>query len=140
MAIPFLGPILLGAGGWLAGKSASGGGIEIGTSKKETANINVVAPFSPFIFSPTNAQDYSTNIISNSPNSSISTKKEDAVSGATTPISYALPIELGQAQGSGTAIGEPSSGGGIDYMTMVVLAGLGLGAWVLLKKDKGDKK
>lgn len=132
---------LLAGGSWLAGKSSGGGAIEIGTSKKQQSEINVIAPFSPFIYSPTNAQDYSTNVISGSTNASISTKKEGAVTGATTPISYSLPIETGQTQGSGSGTGEASGSSSFDYMTLVVIGGFALGGYMLLSKSKkGDKK
>lgn len=138
MSVGLIAGSLLAGGSWLAGKSSSGGAIEIATSKKQISEVNVVAPFSPFIYQPTYAQDYSTNVISGSTGASISTKKESAITGATTPISYFLPVEAGQTQGSGSATGEAGSSS-FDYMTLIVLAGFGLGGYLLLKK-KGDKK
>lgn len=136
MALPLLAGSLLAGGGWLAGKSASGG-IEIGTNKKQSSEVNVIAPFMPFIFQPTTDTTNTNNYIVNSPNSSVDMTSKKELSGASAPIIYSLPIETGQGQGSGTSgTGEGATGGGFDYMTLVVLGGLGFGAYYFLKGGK----
>jgi len=149
MVAPLLIGSLLAGGGWLAGKSASGGGVdllsgfEIGTTKKsfqytdsrQTTNTNVYAPTINRTF------DIQYNIASEG--SSISTKKEQAitqqptVSPQVTPTLLVVPTTQ---QGAGEIGGSGSSGSaGFDYMTLVVLGGLGLGAYYLLKGGKKRK-
>lgn len=148
--IPIVAGSLLAGGGWLAGKS-SGGGVDFNTellTKKEytstqltdSRQITNTSTYSPTI---NKTFDIQYNIASGY-QSSISTKKEQAinqtptVSPQVTPTLMVIPTT---AQGS--EIGGSASGGsaGFDYMTLVVLGGLGFGAYYLLQgKKKGGKK
>ncbi|RLG11102.1 hypothetical protein DRN69_08180 [Candidatus Pacearchaeota archaeon] len=118
-------PILATAGAYVAGRAGSGGGIkfaeEIGTKKE----MKVYAPFQPFIYQP--HTEITTTTITRSPYAQV--KKESAPTW-TTPLTQTIsPI-----QGSG-AIGSPDTGaGGFNIWDMVIIGGIGLGAYYLIKK------
>ena len=127
------------------GKSGSGGGIdlfrgvEIGTSKKQTS-ISTQETYAPQI-TTTKTYDYSPVIQIDSPYASATSKKEQAIS--TTPTQTIAPVLMPtQLQGAGQ-VGTPATasggGAGINIWDMVIVGGLGLGAYFLLIK-KEDKK
>jgi len=136
-----IGGSLLGGGGWLAGKSASGG-VDINTElltkknytsqqftdSRQTTNTSVYAPTISRTF------DIQYNIASEG--SSISTKKEQAisqqpnVSPSVTPTLLVVPTT---AQGGDIGGSAGGSGASFDYMTIAVFGALGFGAYYLLK-------
>lgn len=129
MVAPLIvGGALLGAG-WLGGKSASGS-VEILTNKKQQTDVNVIAPFAPFIFQPTTDTTNTNTYIISSPNSSVNTSTKKETTGATAPISYSLPIDVSPAQSSG------SEGSSFDFMTPLVIAGFIAGGYFLLNGGK----
>jgi hypothetical protein len=121
-------------GSWFAGKASGGGGIEIGTVKKDEKTINMIAPFSPFIYQPTTDTSYTTTNMIDSPYSTILTKKETA--GAEAPMSQSLvPVQAGGSMPSNSGGG----GGGTDLLSPLLIIGLGVGAYFIFVK-KGSKK
>ena len=143
MVVPLIaGGALLGAG-WLFGKSGSGGGVdlfrgvEIGTSKKqESTTISTQTTIAPTI---TRTYDFQYNIASGG--STIATKKEQAIE-QTPTTSPAMTIIPTQLQGSGEVGGfggGSASGSGVNIWDMIIIGGIGLGAYMFLKPDKKKK-
>ena len=136
--VGFLLPIIAGAGAFLAGKSGGGGAIEIATTKKQSSIVN--ANFMPFTFSPTTSTDTTNTYITNSPNASVTTKKEgSATQGAYIPLTQNVAPSQAQGGVAGQGAVASSEGGGLDMFSMALYGGIGLSAWYLLK-GKGDKK
>ena len=138
MAIPLLLPLLIGAGGWFAGKSGSGGGIEIATSKKSTQSTTSNQTTNTSTYAPTISRNYDIQYNIASQGSNISTKKEQAitqtpeVSPSITPSVSLIPTTNQGGGGSAEAT--------TDFMGLAMVGAVGFGAYLFLTKDKGDKK
>ena len=137
MVFPLIPLAILGLGGFLAGKSSSGGGIEIGTSKKsnqttlsnQTTNTSTYAPTINRTF------DFQTNYASGGSN--ISTKKDQAISQAPEVSSAITPsVSLQPISNQG---GGGSAEATTDFMGLAMIGAVGFGAYLFLTKD-GDKK
>jgi len=137
--VAFLLPILATAGAFFMGKSSSGGGIDLfrGTelfTKKEQTTITTS---NQSTYSPTINRTYDIQYNIASEGSNITTKKEQVVSQTptTTPSLTVIPTAL---QGAGT-VGLGSSDGtssGINIFDIVIIGGVGFGAYLLLSKPK----
>lgn len=136
MVVPLIvGGLLLGGGSYLAGRSGGGGAIELFTSKKSTQSTVSNQNTYSSVYSPTVTRNFDVQYNIASDGSSISTKKEQAISPyiapTVTPIQSVVPTT---AQGGGVGTG---SGGGIDFLTIALLGG---GGFVVYQIFKGDKK
>ena len=139
MAIGLITGALLLGGSFLAGKSGSGGGIEIATSKKSEQITNSQQYTNTSTYAPTISRNYDVQYNIASSGSNISTKKDQTVSQIpnvspqVTPSVALTPIaNLG---GGGSDSGKES----VDFMGMAVLGAVGFGAYLFLTKD-GKKK
>ena len=137
--IPIAVGALLSFGGFVAGKSAGGGAIEIGSPKKSdqttiTRNITETNIFSPTI---TRTFDIQTNTAREG--STISTKKEQSVSQTPEVNPEISPLVQ--------AIPQTSQGGGIgggsspvqDVTGLLLIAGLVAGGYLILKPSQSKK-
>ena len=139
MAIGLITGALLLGGSFLAGKSRSGGGIEIGTNKKSEQITNTSQDSYSSVFSPTSNRtiDFSRNYAFGQ--SAISTKKENSTSqepstsAVQTPTQSVSPIAN---LGGGGSSGEAKT----DFMGLAMIGAVGFGAYLFLTKDKGSKK
>ena len=146
MVLPILLPLATLGAGWLFGKSGSGGGgldvmrgMEIGTSKKQvsttTSEQTTIAPTITrtydYVFSPTYA-------IGSTGTTGATTKKEQEISQTptTSPAMTIIPTQLqgaGEIGGAGSGSGSAS---GINIYDIIIVGGIGLGAYMLLTKKK----
>ena len=144
-------PLIAGAGllgaGWLFGKSGGGGGgidlfrgVEIGTKKEQiattTSTQTTIAPTTTrtydYVYSPTYA-------IGSTDVTGAVTKKEQEISQTptTTPTMTIIPTQLqGAGEVGGLGGGGVAGGGGINIYDIVIIGGIGLGAYMLLTKNK----
>jgi len=146
MVFPLIAGAGLLAGGWLAGKSGGGGGIdlfrgvEIGTKKEQTSTTTseqtTIAPTITrtydYVYSPTYA-------IGSSDVTGAVTKKEQEISQTptTSPAMTIIPTQLqGAGEIGGAGGGGVAGGGGINIYDIVIIGGIGLGAYMLLTKNK----
>lgn len=131
---------LLLVGSWLAGKSGTGGGIEIGTNKKSTQTTNSSQDTYSSVFSPTSTRtlDFSRNYAFGG--SAITTKKEQSISQEPSTSVSQIPtqsITPTSNQGGG---GSDSGNEKTDFTGMALIGAVGFGAYLFLTKDKGKKK
>lgn len=136
MAAPLI-PIVVGGllagGGWLAGKSASGG-MELLTKKEYTSTQTTDSR--QYTYSPTINRTYDLQYnIASGYQSSISTKKEQAITQqpTTTPQIITIPTT---SQGGSVGASETGS---FDYMTLAIFGALGFGAYYFLTKKGANK-
>jgi len=118
--------ILSGVGaGWLLGRAGSSGGIEIGTSKKDIKQTDINLQYSPVVYQP--FTEITTTTIENSPSASVSTKKTQTPEWSTQMPVSVIPLQ------SGGSLPQPS-GAGVNIWDFVIIAGLGVGAYYIIKK------
>ena len=128
MVVGILAGLLIGAGAFFAGKTTSGGGIEIGTSKISTQTTKT----SSNILSPTITKTIDIQTFTAREGSVITTKKEQAISQVPT-VSPQFIITPAIAQGGA---GIQPTGGGVDFQGIALIGAVGLGAYLLLKPKK----
>ena len=128
------GGALLGSG-WLFGKSAGGGAVEVLTSKKSsqvtTSNQSTYSP----TYAPTINRTFDVQYNIASGGSEITTKKEQSISQTPTTnpsINPILAVTPTTAQGGGVGAG----GGGLDLATPIILIGAVAGGYYLIKGSK----
>jgi len=123
-------PLIAGAGllgaGWLGGR-AGGGAIELLTTKKSQ---QITQTFQE-TYAPTITRTYDVQYNIATGGSAVTTKKEQAIT-QQPAISPSVVVVPTTAQGGGVGAGN----GGFDIMSIVIIGGLGLGAWYFLKKKK----
>ena len=126
-------PVLSTAGAFFMGKSSGGGtNIEVGTSKKDIKTIEINAPYMPYVNQP--YTETTTTFISNSPNAQLTTKKEGSATWDTSLPQTISPQQIGGAIPSlGSSDGTSS---GINIFDIVIIGGVGFGAYLLLSKPK----
>ena len=145
MALPLILPLATLGAGWLFGKSGGGGGldlfrgVEIGTKKEQisttTSEQTTIAPTITrtydYVYSPTYA-------IGSTDVTGAVTKKEQVITQTptTTPTMTIIPTQLQGAGEVGAGGGGVAGGGGINIYDIVIIGGIGLGAYMLLTKNK----
>lgn len=128
MVLGIIAAVVLGAGAFFAGKTASGGGIEIFTTKK--TEIPIDARQITNITEIVKTIDIQT--FTAREGSVITTKKEQAITQSPTVIPT-LAISPSVAQGGA---GFQKETGGVDFQGIALLGAVGLGAFLLLKPKK----
>ena len=133
MVFPLIPLIVLGAGSFLAGKSSSGGGLELFTSKKSNQTTNANQTTNTSTYAPTISRNYDVQYNIASGGSNISTKKDQAVSQApTTSPSVTPSISLIPTTNQG---GGGSAEAKTDFTGIAMIGAVGFGAYLFLTKD-----
>lgn len=152
--VAWLIPAVLSGVSYLFGKSSGGGGIdiarglEVGTLKKQQTNAQQYTQTTTSTYAPVYAPsiqrsfDIQYNIASGY-GSAISTKKDlaltqqpDITSQPTVTPTIIPSMALLPSQGSGGGVLPSGGGAGFDYASILIVGGLGLGAYYLLKSNK----
>lgn len=136
MVVPIIIGGLLAVGGWLAGKSGSGGGIEIGTSKKSEQVTNTSQDSYSSVYSPTITKTFDLSRNYAFGQSSISTKKEQSITQE--PETSVSQIPSQAVSPTANLGGGGSAKESFDFTGLALVGALGLGTYILFFGE--DKK